>query len=509
MTNEQSASSKREALKSTSIIGGASGIVMVIRMVRTKVLAVLLGPAGIGLEGIYDSVLTVVRTVFDLGMSGSGVRQIAAATGSGDPQRVATTVVALRRICLLLGGAGALALFAGREWASRAAFGDTSHATAFGWLSLAVFAAVVSGAYGALLQGMRRIADMARMNIIGAALGAVVSIPIVFVWGQAGVPAYMIVAAVVALVVAVHYTRKVTIQPTTLTVSEAVREARGLLTLGLAFMATALIAAAAPFLVRAIVIRQFGLEGAGQFQAASALSMVYVGFVLQAMGTDFYPRLTAAAADDARANRLVNEQAEVSLLLALPGILGTMAFAPWVIRIFYTGSFAVAADILVWQMGGMLLRVMSWPLGFMALAKGRSAIFFWTDIAAWSAYIALAWLGLDWFGLQGAGMAFLGLYVFHVGMMYGVVRRLSGFRWNPHYLRYAAASLAAAMLVLWVRLRWPEPWATLLPCLAAAAAGVYSLHLLVRIAELERIERALVRLRLGWLLRLAGRGRAQ
>ncbi len=49
------------------------------------------------------------------------------------------------------------------------------------------------------------------------------------------------------------------------------------------------------FLLRVFVARQEGVYGAGQFQAASALSMVYVGFVLQAMGTDFYPRLTVVA----------------------------------------------------------------------------------------------------------------------------------------------------------------------------------------------------------------------
>src|SRR5438132_8562 len=64
-----------EALKSTSIIGGSTVIVMLIRMLRTKVLAILLGPGGIGLEAIYDSVISLSRTAVDLGISSSGVRQ--------------------------------------------------------------------------------------------------------------------------------------------------------------------------------------------------------------------------------------------------------------------------------------------------------------------------------------------------------------------------------------------------------------------------------------------------
>jgi len=94
--------SHAEALKSTSIIGGSTVIVMLIRILRTKVLAMLLGPGCIGLEAIYDSVITLSRTAVDLGISSSGVRQIASAVGSGSPPIIAITVFTLRRVCLCL-----------------------------------------------------------------------------------------------------------------------------------------------------------------------------------------------------------------------------------------------------------------------------------------------------------------------------------------------------------------------------------------------------------------------
>ncbi|RYD72388.1 MAG: hypothetical protein EOP84_23250, partial [Verrucomicrobiaceae bacterium] len=85
------ATSHAEALKSTSIMGGSTAVVMLIRMVRTKILAIYLGPAGVGLEAIFDSVLGLIRTAVDLGISNSGVRQIASAAGSGDQQVISTT----------------------------------------------------------------------------------------------------------------------------------------------------------------------------------------------------------------------------------------------------------------------------------------------------------------------------------------------------------------------------------------------------------------------------------
>src|SRR3989442_11367195 len=101
------------------------------------------------------------------------------------------------------------------------------------------------------------------------------------------------------------------------------------------FLLSDVMALGVTYLIRVLIVHDHGLEAAGQFQAANSVSALYVGFILQAMGADFYPRLTAVATNNNRCNQFVNEQSEISLLLALPGILATFAFAPWVISIFY------------------------------------------------------------------------------------------------------------------------------------------------------------------------------
>ena len=68
-------------------------------------------------------------------------------------------------------------------------------------------------------------------------------------------------------------------------------------------------------------------------------------------------------------------------------------------------------------------------MGFIILAKGQQAYFFWTELAWTIVNVGLSWLAVCSFGLNGAGMAFFGSYVFHGLMIYPVVRRLSGFRW--------------------------------------------------------------------------------
>ena len=140
------------------------------------------------------------------------------------------------------------------------------------------------------------------------------------------------------------------------------------------------------------------------------------------MTADFYPRLTAAAHDNEVCQRLVNEQAEVGLLIAVPGVLVTMGFAPLVIHLFYSGRFEGAVPLLEWQSLGMLLQLLAWPVAFVLLAKGDGRMFFWMELVANLVNLLLIWLGISLFGLVGAGMAYFLFYGIYWWGTYFVVR---------------------------------------------------------------------------------------
>ena len=91
------------------------------------------------------------------------------------------------------------------------------------------------------------------------------------------------------------FTRRIPIKKISVTLAQIRGEVVNLLKLGFVFLSTAIMTMGSQYLMRVLVTRQEGTEGAGQFQAANGLSMVYVGYILQAMEADFYPRLTGVA----------------------------------------------------------------------------------------------------------------------------------------------------------------------------------------------------------------------
>ena len=476
-----------QILKSSALIGGSSVVNIAIGIVRTKAMALLLGPEGFGLMGVYGSISNFAQCVASMGINSSGVRQIAEAVGSGDMERVARTVVVLRRTSIILGILGAVFLVAFSSQVSTLTFGDDQHAVAVALLSLAVLFSLVSGGQGALIQGMRRIADLARMGILGSFFGLLISIPLVYFLREEGVVPALVGIAAMTIITSWWYSRKVKIQPLAMTASQTKEEAAALLKLGFAFMASGILMMGAAYAVRIMVIRMVDLEAAGYYQAAWTLGGLYVGFILQAMGADFYPRLTAVAKDNAVCNRLVNEQTQISLLLAGPGVIATLTFASVVIALFYSAKFGPAVEVLRWICLGTTLQVITWPIGFIIVAKGAQKIFFWAELAWTVVNIGFSWICVSSFGLNGAGIAFFASYVFHWLLIYPIVRRLSGFRWSAANSKIGLLFLSLIAVVFCGFYLLPPFVAIGVGALAMILSSVYSLRVLLNLISLDQI----------------------
>ena len=476
-----------QILKSSALIGGSSVLNIGIGIIRTKAMAVFLGPTGFGLLGLFGSIADLAQSIAGMGISSSGVRQIAEAVGSGETDTIARTVTVLRRVSVFLGILGAVLLVVFSKQVSTLTFDNDEHATAVALLSLALFFRLVSAGQGALIQGMRRISDFARMGVLGAFFGTIITIPVVYFLREEGVAPSLVGIAAMSIVTSWWYSRKVRIQSPAMTAFQFRQEVVSLLKLGFAFMASGFLTMGAAYMVRIIITRKIDVEAAGLYQSAWTLGGLYVGFILQAMSADFYPRLTAIAKNNAMCNRIVNEQAQVSLLLAGPGVIATLTFASVVIALFYSAKFSAAVEVLRWICLGMALRVITWPMGFIIMAKGKQNILFWTELAWTIVNVGLSWTFVRYFGLKGAGIGFFGSYVFHGFMIYPIVRRLSGFGWSTANRQTGLLFLSLIAVVFCSFYLLPSLLATGVGTLAVLVSGIYSIRSLLDLVSLDRI----------------------
>jgi PST family polysaccharide transporter len=487
-------------LRSTSIIGGASFINIAIGVLRTKVLAVLLGPAGVGLASLYAGLMGTASTVATMGLGPVGTRQIAEACSKDDARAIMVARRALFWATMLLACAGGLVVWSLRSILAVYALGSASYSGAVGFLSIGVALSVAGASQAALIQGMRRIGDIARLNVFGSAISTALGIGLLWRWGKAGLVAYVLIAPLASFVLGHVYVSRLPKAGTeTVFLQELTHEWKMLLRLGIAMVGAGLAQQLAQLWIRIDVAKVLGAQSLGQYQAAWTISLQYVSFVLMAMGTDYYPRLTGVIHDHKAARNLVNEQTEIATLLSAPVFIAMMAVAPWVIHLLYAASFTPAIEILRWQVLGDVLKVASWPLGFLILAAGDGKTFFLTESAAWLVTTGLIMGLVRVVGLPITGIAYLAMYAFYLPLVYLLARRRIGFYWSRSVLYLSGLSLAICMgtgiLTAWTR------WGMLDGCLAATAFAIFSLG---RITHMSNLGGPVGRL--GALVRLLTKG---
>lgn len=438
--DHHAASGYRDALRASSIIGGAEGLSYLIGLLRTKAVALLLGPSGVGLIGLYLSYTSLLQTISGLGVAASGVRQVAEVTASGDQKKKANTFTTLRRVCWFTGLLGlvlAVALAApAQSWSA----GEAGSVVDFGLLGVAVLIAAISAGQNALLQGTRRIGDLAKVKIGSVLVATGVAIAAYFLFREMAIVPVLIATAFIQLLFSWYFARRVPVIAIVQPWKETLLRSRELVGLGVSFMWSGLLGAGVTALLSFFVVRWLGIEANGLYGAAWMISGLFAGFILGAMGTDFYPKLTAMQSDHAKMRRLVNEQTEVGILLALPGLLGTLALAPLIIKILYSSKFLPAADLLPWFVLGVFGQVVTWPLGFVLMAKGAKGMYALTETIGHGSRFAICLSLLSVFGLAGMAGAMPITYVVYAALMLPITYGMIGFRWNVAVLKLLAVS---------------------------------------------------------------------
>ena len=476
-------SSHRQILRTTTTFGSATAIKILIGLLKIKFVAILLGPVGIGLLGLYESLMTMVATLMGMGLSNSGVRQIAGSSSNNN--ETATVRGVLWYASIFLGIVALVGMWAFRDVLAIWIFNDESYAENTGYLGVAVLLAIFSGAQMAVLQGLRQIGNMARASIVSSIIGLLVSLPIIWFLRDEGIVWYLVAGHAVTIIVTSIYIKKLSL--TLPGITEVVRGSahlKTMLILGVTFMVTQFITEATRLVVRSLIVNDLGLEASGQFQAVWAISMTYMGFVITTMTADYYPRLTGAIHDNQRANRIVCEQTEAALLLAGPLILLMQAFAPWVIRLLYSADFMSSVEILRWLILGDAVRLLAWPLGFVLIAKGKWQLFFITQLIWNLAYLLVVWFGLQELGLLVTGLGYVFCYLLVFGLNTVIVNQVSGFRWSMANVIMGVTVCALCLLIQGLAM-WSPEVAMITGMLITAVFGWFCLKRLVHLSGLN------------------------
>ena len=432
---EDKTSSYRNIFKATSLFGGVQVYQILIGIIKQKFVAVLLGTAGVGIQGLFQSGIQLIQGITSMGLSQSAVRDIGEANGTGDVHKISRTITVLRRLVWITGFLGLCTTMCFSPLLSKSLFGNYDYVLSFIALSVILLLDQISSGQKVLLQGMRRLKHLAQASAWGITIGLVVSIPIYYLLGIKGIVPTLILHSLTSLLLSWYFARKIPVEKVKITNRETFQDGRSMLKMGVAMSVTGVLSTFIAYILKAFISHIGGIEQVGLYTAGFVILNTYVGMIFNALGTDFYPRLAAVNKDNNKCREVINQQGEIASLIVAPLVVFCILFMPFIIRLIYSEAFIPATDFILWAIPGVMFRVSSTVVSFIFLAKAESKLFIFNEVSVMIYGLAIRLISYYFWGLVGLGFAYLLVYVLYTIQVYIIAHRRYDFIYSLSFLK--------------------------------------------------------------------------
>lgn len=473
MTEQQS--SYRQIMKATSIFGGVQVFNILISIIRSKFVAVLLGPAGMGIMGLLTSTISIISSLTNFGLGTSAVKDIAAAFGTNDEKRVGLIINVFRRLVWITGLLGLTTTAILSSWLSQLTFGNEDYTLAFVWISVTVLFNQLSSGQLVVLQGLRKLNYLAKANLSGSFIGLFITIPLYYFLGLDGIVPGIIGTAILSLLMSWYFSGKVKVERISLSHSQTFAEGKNMLKMGFMISLSGLLTIGASYIVRIFISRTDGIEQVGLYNAGMAIINTYVSLIFNAMATDYYPRLSAVANDNKRCNQTINQQAEIAILILAPILIVFLVFIKWVIILLYSKHFILVNPMIQWTALGMFFKAASWSVAFIFLAKGTTRLFFWNELINNAYTLGFSLIGFHFWGLTGLGYAFASSYVLYLIQVFWVSKIKFEFAFDQPFMTIFMVQFGLACAGFLAIIIFDQPYNYLIGVIPILISSIYSI----------------------------------
>lgn len=398
----------RNIVKSTSIFGGTQLYQIIINIVKVKVIAVLIGTFGMGLSNIFVSTLSVVVSIAGLSFNYTATREIAQAVSEKDYKKVNKIYSIQSKLLHFTSTASLIIVIFFSSYFSILVFGNKEYKWAFVWLSITVLFNIITIKNNTLLQGTRRLKDLAKNTIIGASVGLFISLPIYYVWGIKGIVPALIITAFSSFLVSQFFVNKIGLIKIDLTIKETLSGASDMLKFGVYMMLASFMGNGVIFVVNAFISNIGSIEDVGLYGAGIRITSQFAGLVFTAMSLDYFPRLSAISSNNLKLKEVVNQQSEIIILIVQPLLMLMILFSPSLIKILLTNEFIEITNFVRVVSFGTIFQAAQFIISFIPIAKGdKKNYFIWNACFNNLTGLIVLILGYKLLALNGLAIALL------------------------------------------------------------------------------------------------------
>lgn len=413
---------KADIVRVFSLTSMSTLVRMCTGLVSVKIVAAIIGPAGVALVGQLNNFSTIALSLATGGIN-SGITKYVAEF-KNDTSRIKQYLATAFKItvaCSLI--VGLLLLLLCKQLSS------LIMQTPQYWYVFAIFGFTIIF-YGlnnllvSIVNGYKQFNKYVKVNIISSLFGVAFTVTLVLTWGLAGALISAVTFQSLMIFVSVLMLRKLEWLRKDWLIGKFKKTiATQYFRYSLMTLVSAFLVPISQMLLRGYVISEISITEAGWWEGMNRISNMYLMVITTSFGVYYLPRLSEISNRLELRHEIIKcYKVIVPLLLCGFAVIYFLRF--FIVKLLFTNEFTPMTQLFIWQMAGDFFKICSWLLSFLMVAKSMTKAFISTEVIFTLSYLTLGYIFVRLNGIVGLCQGYLSNYIIYMITMLVIFRSI-------------------------------------------------------------------------------------
>ncbi len=401
----------------TSLLSFIATVVKLLAgIVINKAVAVYIGPSGLALVGQFQNFSQLVMTVAQ-GAINAGVTKYTAEYGK-ESERIPILFSTASKISLFSSIIVGIGIVFFSSFASEYFLRSDNYRYIFFIFGFTIILFVINGLLLSIINGLKEIKTWVSINIIQSIYSLFFTTILIVFLGLNGALIALVTNQSVILIIVLWMLRKhPVIKLENFKGNFDSLEAKKLSRFALMAITSAATVPVSHLIIRNYIGKNLGLDAAGHWQAIWYISTMYLSVVTTALGIYYLPRLSEIT-DKNELRKELWLGYKIIMPIVIMMSVTIFLLKDFIIWLLFTKDFAPMRELFLWQLIGDVLKLASWLIAYLMLAKAMTKTFIITEIAFSVSFVFLSIWFVNQFGLIGMSYSFAINYTLYLIFVY-------------------------------------------------------------------------------------------
>ena len=405
----------------TSVLTGISTVIkLVSAFVINKVIALYIGPAGLAIVGQLQSFTSIITTFSNGAISSGIVKYTAEYQDIEEKKKIFSSSIVISLICSLI---ISIFLFGFSDYLSELILKDIQYSSVFIIFGATIFLFALNMVLISILNGQKEIKKYVLVNIAGSIFSLVFTSILIMQLNLMGALYAMVLNQSVMFFVTLAFVLKSSWFKLEYFKQGLDKESLSKLSkYSLMAIVSALTVPVSHLIIREYIGENLGWDSAGYWQGIWYISTMYLMLVTTTLGVYYLPRLSEIQ-DNKELRKEIFSGYKIIMPIVILASLIIFLLKEYVILIAFSKDFMPMMELFAWQLIGDVIKIASWLLAYLMLAKAMTKVFIYTEVLFSALFVGLSILFVDKFGLVGITYAYALNYLLYLFMMIFIFRK--------------------------------------------------------------------------------------